>query len=321
MDTEEEWDWNGPFPDETISVENVKEIPQFQAGLNELGVVPTYFLDYAVIANEQAKLTLQTIQKENPKIEFGAHLHPWVTPPITSIRSEADSHIVNLPIDSVRAQIDTLTTAIERNFNSRPVSFRSGRWGINNDILLHLVNTGYLVDSSVYPFYKNAWFNYEDTSFEPGYLYPTPTQEKRVFELPVTAGFNKSDYVSANKLHKFLETNPISYLKPIGTLWQLGLLRKIYLSPELSSTADMISLCKTALKNGTPVIHMYLHSSSLLPGVSTYVKNKKDKLELLERIAKVIHYLKAHVDLEMVTVSEAALQLAPNAEEKLDAQH
>lgn len=319
IDTEEEWDWNGPFPDEVISVSNVGEIPEFQEGLNKLGVVPTYLLDYAVIDNAAARTTLQSVQQQNPGIEFGAHLHPWVTPPIVNTLAESDSHIVNLPIEVVQQQIDTLKSSITEHFGRAPTSFRSGRWGINNEILSSLIERGFTVDSSVYPFYKNDWFNYEDTSYLPGYLFPTADKKDSIFELPVTAGFNYKKFSCANTAQKFLEKKPMSYLRPIGLLWQLGLLRKIYLSPELSSAADMITLCKKAIAINAPVIHMNLHSSSLLPGATSYVKDRNEKLKMIEKISRVVDYLNKHCELTMCTVSEAAEILGPTSKEKTDA--
>lgn len=319
IDTEEEWDWSGPFPEEVISVNNVAQIPEFQQGLNRLGVSPTYMLDYAVIDNREARHTLQSLIKDNPGIEFGAHLHPWVNPPIVNTVAEADSHIVNLPIETVQRQIDTLKQSIAEFFGRAPTSFRSGRWGINNEILSYLIKSGFTVDSSVYPFYKNEWFNYEDTGYLPGFLYPSSNRSNRIFELPVTAGFNYKKFSCANATQKFLEKKPMSYLRPIGLLWQLGLLRKIYLSPELSTAGDMITLCKKALANNTPVIHMNLHSSSLLPGATSYVRDSKDKLRMIEKISQVVEFLNEHCEITMCTVSQAAELLGPVSKEKTDA--
>lgn len=318
IDTEEEWDWNGPFPEEIISVNNVSEIPSFQNEMNDLGITPTYLLDYAVLDNQSARQTLQSTLKNNPEIEFGAHLHPWVTPPIVKTLKEADSHIVNLPIDQVQKQIDSLKEAITLYFGKAPTSFRSGRWGINNEILSYLIDSGFTVDSSVYPYYKNDWFNYQDTGMDPGVLYPKKNRTDTIYELPVTAGFNFKKYSCANEVQKFLEQKPFSYLRPIGFLWQLNLLRKIYLSPELSTADDMIKLCKTALANNAPVIHMNLHSSSLLPGATSYVKNTNEKIEMTDKIAKVVKYLFENHQVEACTVSQAAELLRPISREKTD---
>lgn len=307
VDTEEEWDWEGPFPHDEISVENIQKLPKFQKSMAEIGIKPTYFLDYAVIENDDSRAVLQNLLAEYPDIEYGAHLHPWVTPPASATLSEEESHIVNLPIDLVRQQLDTLVSAIETNFGRAPTSFRSGRWGINDNILNYLIEKGFTVDSSVYPYYKNKWFSCEDDTSVPTWKTPnTHAPDKKIFELPVTVGFNRKDYAASNKWFKTLEQAPLKYAHPIGLLWKTNLLKKIYLSPELSNSNDMIQLCQTALENDYPVIHMYMHSSSLLPGISQYVKTRGDKEKLIHRIERVLNYLNTHCDVRVCTISEAA---------------
>ena len=51
VDAEEEWDWDGPFPNQMISVKNIDHLPVFQSRLNELELTTSYFLDYAVLEN------------------------------------------------------------------------------------------------------------------------------------------------------------------------------------------------------------------------------------------------------------------------------
>jgi len=308
VDTEEEWDWDGPFPNKVISVENVDHLPVFQGQLNELGLKTSYFLDYAVMENPHARDLLADLYKSNPGIEYGAHLHPWVTPPIVPVESEADSHIVNLPIDIVSEQLRSLTSTITELTGRQPTSFRSGRWGINDDILRALAEQGYLVDSSIYPFYENDWFSCADYDSWPlamSYLRTNP----ELIELPVTAGFNHRPFTKAQRLHKTLEQPAWARFHVIGVLWALMLHRKIYLSPELSTSRDMIALCKEMLQAECPVIHMYLHSSSLLPGSTRYVQSERDKNRLMKRIESVVGYLRSQCEVEPVAITEAALRL------------
>lgn len=308
VDTEEEWDWTGPFPEKTISVDNVQFIPEFHQRMAELGVTPNYFLDYAVLEKPQARETLGRLLAEFSHVECGAHLHPWVTPPVTPVDSEADSHIVNLPIDIVAEQLHNLTQAITELTHRSPTAFRSGRWGINDAILTELINAGYQVDSSVYPYYQNDWFSCVENSSEPFEIWPAGAG-RPIIELPVTAGFNRKAFAASNRLHQRLERLPWSRLHSIGLLWATGILRKIYLSPELSSSQDMVRLCEQALANEYPVIHMYLHSSSLLPGSTEYVRTEKDKERLFQRIETVVHYLRQHRDVEVLGITEAAMRL------------
>ena len=308
VDTEEEWAWDGPFPNKTISVDNVQHLPAFQDQLNNLGLKTSYFLDYAVMENAHSRDLLTDLYKANPGLEYGAHLHPWVTPPIVPVESEADSHIVNLPIDIVSEQLRFLTSAITELTGRQPTSFRSGRWGINDDILRALAEQGYLVDSSIYPFYENDWFSCADYDSWPlamSYLRTKP----ELIELPVTAGFNHRPFTKAQRLHKTLEQPSWARFHMIGVLWALMLHRKIYLSPELSTSRDMISLCKKMLQAECPVIHMYLHSSSLLPGSTRYVQSERDKNRLMKRIESVVGFLRSQCEVEPLAITEAALRL------------
>lgn len=308
VDTEEEWDWDGPFPNKVISVDNVGHLPEFHKRIDAMGLRASYFLDYAVLENSRSRQVLKDLYGCYPDVEFGAHLHPWVTPPVVPVHAEADSHIVNLPIDVVSAQLTSLTMRLRELTDCRPTAFRSGRWGINDAILKVLAGQGYRVDSSIYPFYENDWFSctrYDSWPLAMSYLKTEPA----LIELPVTAGFNHGPFDRAQRLHKHLEHPAWARFHVIGILWKLGLHRKIYLSPELSSAQDMIALCRQVLDQGGAVIHMYLHSSSLLPGSTRYVRSDRDKQRLMERIEQVVEFLRSQCQLQPETISAAAWQL------------
>lgn len=308
IDTEEEWDWEGPFPEKIISMENIKMIPDFQYFLNKLGVRPSYFIDYAVADDPVACQILQDVFRDNPQAEVCAHLHPWVNPPVVPVTTEAMSHIVNLPIETVEQQLIQLTNKLECCFQYRPVSFRSGRWGINGNILRVLARLGYRVDSSVCPYYETEHFSCSKNSsavYWPDYTFvDKPGTQRDILEIPVGAGFNRVNFQWVNRLHVQLQKKPWCYVHPIGILWQTRLLRKLYLSPELSSEADLLSLVKKMIADGYYVIHMYFHSSSLLPGGSNYVASEAQKKEFLEKIRTVVNFLKTQGDVSFLTVGE-----------------
>ncbi|WP_228289080.1 polysaccharide deacetylase family protein [Marinobacter salinisoli] len=308
VDTEEEWDWEGPFPNRSVSVENVNHLPAFQQQMKGLGLRTTYFLDYAVLENPVSRGILTDLYQAEPAIEYGAHLHPWVTPPVVPAGSEANSHIVNLPIGTVAAQLRTLTQAIEDVTAQKPTSFRSGRWGITDEILRALSDQGYLVDSSIYPFYETEWFSCTDYDSWPLAMSHLGTSPELI-ELPVSAGFNHRPFSRAQRLHQKLEHPSWARFRVIGALWALRMHRKIYLSPELSSSRDMIALCKQILQMDCPVIHMYLHSSSLLPGSTRYVRSESDKARLMRRIDKVVSFLRTQCNLNAETITSAAVAL------------
>ncbi len=80
IDTESEFDWNGPFLRTQTSVRNVRYQSMAQEIFDRYGVRPIYLVDYAVATQPEAYLPLREIF-QSKRCEIGAHLHPWITPP------------------------------------------------------------------------------------------------------------------------------------------------------------------------------------------------------------------------------------------------
>jgi len=309
IDTEEEWSWDDEFPDDNFSVRNVDRLPDFLTFCEGLGVKTTYFVDYAVAANSKAKAVMQDISTSSA-VEIGAHLHPWCNPPYYGKTTEFESHVINLPDEQVIAKLDTLTEKLIQEFNVLPRSFRSGRWGIDGRTLKLLESRGYQVDSSVYPFYKNEYFTCEgapEIPYYPSFENPLQTGNQRnLVEIPVSAGFNRSAFDTANKIHNTLSSPPFCWVKPIGLLWHTHALRKIYLSPELTRTRDMCTLVDACLNKQHPVIHMYLHSSSLIDGATGLLNSNQSYSLICERIARTVKHLQSKANVTFTTITEAA---------------
>lgn len=316
VDTEEEWNWAGPFPNENFSVENIHEIPAFQTFCQELGIKPTYFVDYAVANNAIAAQKIKQLSKEH--CEIGAHLHPWANPPFYNETSEESSHVVNLPIAHVKEKLQMLTQKIEDEIGIHPKSFRTGRWGINGEILKLLQDEGITVDSSIYPLFCNDYFSCEHAPTFPYWPDYNDTnsigEPKNVFEIPVTVGFNRSNFKLWQKLHKTFENPPFTWMRVNGIMWQTNILRKLYLSPELCTAKDMITLIETSIKKKQNVLHMYLHSSSLIENVTGLSSQTNARESLCQSISTVIEHLKdKYPNTKFCTISQAKSLLQPNS--------
>lgn len=309
VDTEEEFDWNGDFPQENCSVANIRCLPQFHEFCSGLGVRPTYLVDYPVAAQPDSAAIMKAIH-ETGQAEIGAHLHPWCTPPFVGTNSERESHVVNLPPWLVHQKLEALIEVIQRNIGVTPRAFRTGRWGINSAVLQVVKALGFDVDSSVYPYYANEYFScldVPDKPYWPDLENPDVAGAQRaIFELPVTAGFNRSGFPFWGQLHRAISAPGMRLLRPVGVAWRTGLLRKLYLSPELAETADMKALVSSALKDGHQVIHMFLHSSTLLPGHNAYIGDHSARDDLYGSIAEVVAALAEQADIAFATLSEAA---------------
>jgi hypothetical protein len=309
IDTEEEWNWEAEFPEHNFSVNNVQFLPAFQSFCESLAIRPTYFIDYPVVDDAQALNQVKTTIKSG-KCEVGGHLHPWCNPPYFGKTTEFESHVVNLPVAQVEAKLDRLTNKIQRTLGVTTRSFRTGRWGINSDIMQLLKSRGFKVDSSVYPLYHNKHFSCMDaplTPYWPDINAPNTLGIQRdIMELPVTVGFNRENFDFWRYISRQLEQAPFTYLRATGLLWQTNIMRKIYLSPELSNVSDMQSLVDKCIDRGDPVIHMYLHSSSLLDGVTGFYAQEQAFKAMCDAIQAVVQHMQVKVDVTFATISECA---------------
>jgi hypothetical protein len=70
----------------------------------------------------------------------------------------------------------------------------------------------------------------------------------------------------------------------------VGILRKIWLSPENSTGEEMICLARAMRRKGARVLNLFFHSPTLLPGLTPFVKSKPEADEFLERIRKFLRF-------------------------------
>ena len=310
VDTEEEWDWSTPFPQVQPEVNNAQAIPAFQKFCDNLGIKPTYFIDYAMAQNEASAAVLQQVAREHD-CELGAHLHPWCNPPLIEANGDFESHVVNLPIGLVEQKLDTLLDKLRETFDTPIESFRTGRWGINAQVLNLLVAKGIKVDSSVYPYYRNEYFSCEGAPtvpYWPSLSNPLESgEQKMIAELPVSAGFNSRHFDLCNGAYRVINHKRLQFLRLTGIAWQTGLLRKIYLSPELTHAEDMNSLIDALLQRKTKMVHMNLHSSSLLD--LNYSNNPFNSQQIYRNMQQTLAHLQSKANVTFCTISDAAKRI------------
>ncbi len=120
-----------------------------------------------------------------------------------------------------------------------------------------LASRGYVVDSSVYPFYRNDYFSCLGAPESP--YWPSfdnalaPGEQRQLLEVPVTAGFNIQNFSLGERIHNRLSKPPFNWVKSVGLLWHSKLLRKIYLSPELTEIEDMLALVDQSIQKNNPL--------------------------------------------------------------------
>jgi hypothetical protein len=314
IDTEGDNQWDHG---RKVTVENIKFIPRFQDLCGRYSIKPTYLVTSEVCDDNYASELFSGYIKDDIA-EVGAHLHSWTTPPYLDregFRYNDPNHAfaTELPYDLMTQKIRSLTAQITDSFGRHPKSFRSGRYGLNNEVAKVLIENSYLVDSSVTPFIN--WTVHKGVpdghggpdflDYEP-YPYDYNFPEGSIREIPITIlptrfplniNWNLARYyfrnVNDNLLLRtfrrfFLSNQPI-WARPVP-----GMTLKVF-----------IEMLHEIMRNGLPFITMMFHSSELMPGCSKYRPDNisiEELYQLLEGIFKMLD--QNHI--EPATLTEAA---------------
>jgi hypothetical protein len=286
IDTEEEFDWSGPFDRNATCVRNIAEQPLAQSIFDNHGMVPTYVVDYPVAATPSSRDILRRIVDDG-RCEIGAHLHPWVSPPYEEPTDAFHSYPGNLPASLERRKLEVLTQAISDGFGLRALTYKAGRYGIGPATFQILTDLSYRVDVSVVP--------YTDFSHQHGPDFrrygPRPFRVgPSLVELPLSVGFVGRLAQRGTSLYAVLSNPWGMTLHLPGIAARLGLLERIRLSPEGHSLKDMKRLTRAALAHGQRFFMLTYHSSSLLPGANHYVRDSADRRVFLSALDGYIRF-------------------------------
>lgn len=307
IDTEED-DWGDPFSEPSVA--NIERIPEVHSIFERYGIPPTYLIDFPVASAGRAVEILGQIFAEG-RCEIGAHLHPWVTPPIDADRRSV-TMLGNLTLQEQDQKIQRLTETIESAFGARPRSFRAGRWGLGTQTPRLLVKHGYQVDSSVTPFV--SWKAFDDgPSFEnfPHRPYwpdvegdiSRPLSRGPLLEVPVTIGFNRMPFELCHRVYRWMSSPRVAPIHLHGLAHRTGLLRKIWLSPEISPGREMFELACVVSRKAIDVLNLMFHSPTLQPGLTPFVRTLQDRQRFDGELEHFFELLFGKFDVKPLTLS------------------
>jgi len=275
-------------------VENIERLLPLQALCDRYGVKPTYLITYPVATNPRSVAILKQLL-DTGNCEIGTHCHPWNTPPFdkdAAIRNQ-DTMLSNLSEKTVLNKIETLHETIVNNFGIIPVSFRAGRWGFGSAVAKALCQLNYKVDTSVCAF--TDWRPYlgPDHSDFPPEMFRFGKEgvnfqksDGKLLEVPATVGFLQKNFKMCQQYTKKFENSVGRRLRLKGILNKLNILNKVSLSPETSDSESMNSLMGVMLENKYSYLNYTFHSSSLLPGLSPFVRNENDENHFRQKLIR-----------------------------------
>ena len=270
VDTEEEFDWNGPFRRDGFGLSHLVRLAGFQEFCEGMGVVPLYLLDWPVATSPIAREILAPAIAAG-RAEVGAQLHPWVNPPFTEHLSNRNSFAGNLPPEIEAEKLRRLRDAIREGFATDPITYRAGRYGLGPQTAGTIAEMGFAVDTSVRANHDYSPAEGPDFSGHPLRPYWSD-REKRLLELPVTTVFTGRLRKQGRLLNRLGRHIP----HVGGAMSRLGLLERVALTPEGVTIEEALRGVDAALDDGLPLLVFSFHSPSLAPGHTPYVRDDSD---------------------------------------------
>lgn len=300
VDTEEEFDWDGPFTLAEHGLDHVPRLADFQDFCEGLGVIPVYLVDWPIATSPAARDILAPAIREG-RAEIGVQLHPWVNPPHEEAIGPRNSYAGNLPPALERAKFRQLRDRIEEAFGTAPAIYRAGRYGLGQQTADVLREAGIAIDSSV-----RARFNYSaghgpDYRRHPVEPYWTDP-DHRLLELPLTTVWGGMLRRQGDLLYPLTENLP----RARGALARAGLLERIALTPEGVTEEEALRAIDMALDDGLQLLVLSFHSPSLAPGHTPYVRSAAD----VDRLYAWLRTVYAHLDRRGVRPTTVAEVLA-----------
>jgi peptidoglycan/xylan/chitin deacetylase (PgdA/CDA1 family) len=271
--------------------ENIYALPRLHALFARHGVRPTYVVTYPVVADERSAEVLRGLAGGGD-CEIGAHHHAWETPPCTPEDVRRHPYAATLPLAQFGRQLASLTDAIAAAVGSRPVTYRSGRFGFSAAHVSALECAGYQVESSVAPLFYEAHKGGPDfvgaplTPYFLAYDSATRPGSSNVLEVPVSAALNR-------RLPRWMQYTYARAPRPYTTkrvLRKLGIAHVRWLRPSYSSLEEMIALARQLAAAGEPVLNLLFHSSEAIVGGSPYNRTDAELMAFLDRLERFFDF-------------------------------
>lgn len=285
IDTEEEFDWAAPFARKNTATSHCDAFADFQSLCESIGAHPVWLVDWPIAGNPVAAGVIRDAAQRG-RADIGLHLHPWVNPPFEEEVNAANSYAGNLPSELEAAKFLALKDRIEEVFGISPAIYRAGRYGLGPHTAALLAEHGIALDSSVRPLFDYSCDGGPDYRGHPAHPYWIDA-ERRLLEMPVTT-------VHAGHLRRFAAPlqRVTSHLPASSTfLARSGLLERIALTPEGVTIEEAKRGIDEGLDQGLPLIVLSLHSPSLVPGNTPYVRSVEDLARLHEWLRAIFGHL------------------------------
>lgn len=311
IDTEED-NW-GSLTRTEQSFENIKRLPMLQEVFDKYSIKPAYLATYPVVSDDESSRILANLIKCGG--EVGIHCHPWNTPPFEEELNEKNSMLCNLSSELQYKKVKVLKEAIKEKLGIDGKVFRAGRWGYNESVADNLMRLNIAVDTSLIPL--TDWTEYQGPDFSLNLSAPFRSASKWLVdaasrresngclvEVPVTVAFLQRNDLFCSRIQKMLGWRGLRHFRLRGLLHATHLLRKVWLSPEVTDGKSMIGLVKVmVLKKDCRILNLFFHSTALKAGLSPFVKTHDAEKTFLQRLDEFLAFAQ-HAGIRSIKLSD-----------------
>lgn len=279
---------------QSISTENTRYLPRFQALCEKYGFKPVYLTNYEMAVDAgYVEFARDVIARGTG--EVGMHLHAWNSPPLQPLTDDDWRHkpyLIEYPRDQVRAKVDHMTKLLEDAFQTKMLSHRAGRWAFNEYYAELLLEYGYQVDCSVTP--------HVNWAFSPGDPQGQGGSDYRNF--PSQAYFIDPSHIARPGRSSLLEVPMSIQLKHSALMNAFkqgydalrGKKRSpsaLWLRPSGGNLENMKKVAARCLAQGHDYVEFMLHSSEFMPGGSPTFKTDQDIEQLYRDLDGLFSWL------------------------------
>ena len=306
--TEEEFDWGRDLTREAVGIEHMRHIHRIQEIFDSFGIVPNYVIDYPIASQPLGYETLRRYQDEGRAL-IGAHLHPWVSPPLTEALTRSNTYPGNLPHELEYEKLRVLTETITDNFGQPPLTYLAGRYGNGPNSAAILEEQGYEVDISVAPpidYSADGGPDYSGYSAEPFWF----GTQRRLLGLPGAGCYAGWLKWAGTPFYRRITHPSLGWARLPGIASRLRAFERIRLSPEDYSLAEMQRMTRSMLDDGQRIFVFSFHSPSVQPGFTPYVRDDEDLRRFLEKASGYFAWFMGQLNGQSMTPLEIRNHLA-----------
>ena len=287
VDTEEEFDWRAEPDSAADRVTAMDRIDRVQDVFDEYGITPCYVIDYPIASKPGGYRKLKAYVEEG-RCEIGAHLHPWVNPPVSEALTRANTYPGNLPAELERQKLSLLRDTIQQNLGVLPVAYKAGRYGFGPNTGRTLQELGFHIDLSICPPLDSRSDGGPDYRRFDAWPFWFGEGDNPMLELPCTGGF--VGWSGRAALPVYEAGLALKKFRAPGVLSRVGAVDRLMLSPEGFTTGEHIRLVRALYRQGLRSFTWSFHSPSVVPGNTEYVQDDEQLTDFIDRFRRFFDF-------------------------------